>query len=691
MMTFCRSPRLLAAILVPVSVLAAPRGSEATVLVPMADAELVAASSLVLIGDVTRVRAVMTAENRIVTRVTLAVEETLKGATDEAEAVVTVPGGWLGGRGVWVDGAPRFDPGERVLVFLRRAGDETLRTTAMSLGKYRVAPGRGGRQMALPEYPRLDARDLDRFRERVRALAQARPAAPSRVYGRSGVRSGVDGDPAFRFLGPARWFEADDDMSVNFRVANSDANLGTAATAASVADALAAWTGVGTASIVLGNGGAAPVALSAASGECDGVSTIQFNDPFDEMPDLSFCEGVFAVSGIGWTEAARTFGANRFFPISEADLTVNIGTGACVTRTADFTETVAHEMGHMIGLNHSSENPLEQNTLLREALMFVTAHHDGRGAALNADDIGGLEALYPEDDDGDGVPDAEDACPSTRSGFQVDARGCDCTDKNGSGCDDGDPCTIGSCDTTSGACTQSAVDCADEEPCTADSCDSSSGQCVNELKGDTDGDGLCDPADNCPLQADADPTDANGDGVGDVCECADTKPGRCVRGNGARSRRCIVEWLPKTSPPLGGRGVPRPRLVCTDGDPGCDEDGIAGQCTFSVALCVSNRDPRLKRCEPSFVSTLVIRSPKPNPRRFKNPANEANATAIKQARGQILSEKAHNRCSAFMPIVVPRRGAKKGVRFLKVAAVTDDGNRGRATLKLGCRPMPAEG
>jgi hypothetical protein len=40
--------------------------------------------------------------------------------------------------------------------------------------------------------------------------------------------------------------------------------------------------------------------------------------------------------------------------------------------------------------------------------------------------------------------------------------------------------------------------------------------------GDTDGDGVCDAADNCPAVANADQADTDGDGVGDACE--DTEP-----------------------------------------------------------------------------------------------------------------------------------------------------------------------
>ena len=41
------------------------------------------------------------------------------------------------------------------------------------------------------------------------------------------------------------------------------------------------------------------------------------------------------------------------------------------------------------------------------------------------------------------------------------------------------------------------------------------------LGGDTDGDGVCDAADNCPLLSNPDQADADGDGVGDVCDAPD--------------------------------------------------------------------------------------------------------------------------------------------------------------------------
>ena len=118
-----------------------------------------------------------------------------------------------------------------------------------------------------------------------------------------------------------------------------------------------------------------------------------------------------------------------FHRISEGDLTVNDNIGVCLG-AVDITETVAHELGHTIGLDHSSDT---------EALMYQFAHHDGRGGQLSDDDVLGVSMLYPEPDvDGDGIPDARDRCPSTPAGFIIDANGCACTEPGSAGCDDDD-------------------------------------------------------------------------------------------------------------------------------------------------------------------------------------------------------------------------------------------------------------
>jgi hypothetical protein len=121
--------------------------------------------------------------------------------------------------------------------------------------------------------------------------------------------------------------------------------------------------------------------------------------------------------------------------ITEGDVVLNAGFEGCpFWNELNLAEMVAHEMGHTLGLGHSSENRSESDVLLREALMYYRSHFDGRGASLMEDDRRGLCSLYPQpelvDSDEDGIADAADNC--------VDAPNPDQDDRDGDG--EGDRC-----------------------------------------------------------------------------------------------------------------------------------------------------------------------------------------------------------------------------------------------------------
>ncbi|MBM4257362.1 MAG: matrixin family metalloprotease [Deltaproteobacteria bacterium] len=122
----------------------------------------------------------------------------------------------------------------------------------------------------------------------------------------------------------------------------------------------------------------------------DGVNAASFNDPSGQLPDPVNCTGVLAaVSYVTVSDESRTLHEQTFARLLEADLVFANGWDNCVAfkSPSNIAEVVTHELGHVLGLGHST-NP--------EATMFFRAHFDGRGATLHPDDESGAAFLYPD-------------------------------------------------------------------------------------------------------------------------------------------------------------------------------------------------------------------------------------------------------------------------------------------------------
>jgi hypothetical protein len=106
----------------------------------------------------------------IQTRVELAVAETLKGAT-ASRLTLTQVGGRVGDQVSTVAGAATFEKGERVLVFLQRGVDGSLRLSDPLHGKFRVErdPATGRDDIVrFTGLPKPDRASLDQARVEVR-------------------------------------------------------------------------------------------------------------------------------------------------------------------------------------------------------------------------------------------------------------------------------------------------------------------------------------------------------------------------------------------------------------------------------------------------------------------------------------------------------------------------------------------
>lgn len=155
----------------------------ASTFLAMSQAELVAQSDAVVVGEVLQVQSFRDESGSfVITEAMVQVDETFTGSADSV-VVVRTAGGTVDGYTVMAHGFPQFEAGERVVLFLSDDGAEASKVVGYRLGQYRVVTNSRGVEVALPTLepgiqllteggfpaPRPQALTLDTLREQVRS------------------------------------------------------------------------------------------------------------------------------------------------------------------------------------------------------------------------------------------------------------------------------------------------------------------------------------------------------------------------------------------------------------------------------------------------------------------------------------------------------------------------------------------
>ncbi len=382
----------------------------ATVIVPVSDEALAEQAVAIVVGRVMGIESQWDDQKRhIFTHVTLRIEECLKGSLPIGEFTIKQPGGSIGELHSRLHGTAEFALGERALLFLRRNPDGSLRVAQLYQGKYTVErDAQSGEEVATRTPPRdvhvmnssltmgfsppqeHTRHSFKEFKGRMQELVRQHRTnrqhqdAAAIVSARRADSNAAEAQAAYRYMGPARWFEPDTGTPVTMYINSGGEPLAPTSGLDQIRAGYSAWSDPSLSPFRYHDGGT----TSADGTQLDGVNAVSFHDPLGQMDPPVGCTGTLAFTTIWWNGQTKTIQGTVFSRITEADVVFNDGWQGCgfYETFANFAEVATHELGHGLGLGHSPDP---------DATMYYLAHFDGRGAALRAGDIAGLQSIYP--------------------------------------------------------------------------------------------------------------------------------------------------------------------------------------------------------------------------------------------------------------------------------------------------------
>lgn len=389
MKTFTRILALLVIVLGP------GISSHGSSLVLMSPKEQVAAALAICRGTVVQVASFRDQrDNAIKTESLIQIDEALKGNFPPVLRLVH-DGGTVGDTGVLDGFSPQLRAGERRLFFLQRRADGFLGAANGIAGALALSPTEGARDLSVLTVRALTAKvgiGAD-VRDQAVAWSGAIPQAPITAMDATGLI--VDGGTQV----PSRYLLPDRGEPIEYLVDAQalPAGLNLNQCLGAVTNAFAAWSAV--TGITFKYGGLQNFGQAAATvAIADQRIRVQLHDLFNFILSTSTLgqggrsyaiSGSFPNGGMGGRVVDQ-----EFYPNNYGYVVLNHRATSMQTLLT-FEEVLCHEIGHVLGMAHSSVNQNETDPTLREAIMFYLAHADSRGATLGAYDPPVIRKAHP--------------------------------------------------------------------------------------------------------------------------------------------------------------------------------------------------------------------------------------------------------------------------------------------------------
>ncbi len=361
----------------------------ASSIIPLSTAEHVAASAAVFRGVVVGQECYRdSADGLIYTRTSLRVVEPLKGVFPMIVAVVH-RGGAIGEDREFQGNSPLFAQTDERLMFAVRRADGKLTGTQGSFSAMKLNRTNG----SLPP-------EQESLLNEVRALTGNGTTPGDDLTDQVGFASSslitglLEDNPGIS----SRFIQCDrgEPIPVLIDASALPAGITLAQATNAVIQALNAWSAVTKLKFKIEaiqsfGVGANTIATS------DEKLRIQLHDTYNSINSV----GTLGIGGrgglsspLGTWDLGGAVGTNEFYKTAYGYVVLEHG-APTMQNMASFTEVLCHEVGHALSMAHSSENPSEPNTTLKQAIMYYQIHGDGRGASLGFYDPPVIQQAYP--------------------------------------------------------------------------------------------------------------------------------------------------------------------------------------------------------------------------------------------------------------------------------------------------------